>query len=69
MSNQRLSDYLRNALVGFEHDPPTSQFQRGFMAALIQTGRTMGLSLPWAQFDRVLTETRNVPGSDLNEEN
>lgn len=55
---QKIADYIRNACVGFEHDPPTSDFQRGYLAALIETGRAMKLSLPFEQWDRVLTSSK-----------
>lgn len=57
---QKLSDYIRNACVGFEHDPPDSDFQRGYLAALIETGRAMKLALPFGQWDRILKETRDL---------
>lgn len=51
---QKLSDYIRTACTGFEHDPPDSEFQRGYLAALIETGRAMKINLPFDQWDRVL---------------
>lgn len=58
---QKLSDYLHNALVvGFEHDPPDSDYQRGYMAALIEVGKAMKINLPWEQWQRILDRSEEI---------
>ena len=51
---QKLSDHIRSACVRFEHDPPTSDYQRGYLSALIQVGKAMKLPLPYEQWQRIL---------------
>lgn len=60
VSAQKLADYIRNACVGFEHNPPDSEFQCGYFAALIETGKSMGLNLPWGQWRRCLSAAREA---------
>jgi hypothetical protein len=37
---ENLTDYLDEAMSGFEHDPPDSDFQRGYLAALREVAKT-----------------------------
>ena len=58
MTLQSTSDYFRNSLLMFEHAPPATEFECGFMSALIVAGKALGVILPWAQFERVLITAR-----------
>jgi hypothetical protein len=53
MTTQQLSDYIRVACVSFEHNPPDSDFQRGYLAALVEVGKAMKLNLPFPQWERL----------------
>lgn len=39
-----MQDYLREAIAGFLTDNPQSSFQRGYLAALIETAKFAGLA-------------------------
>lgn len=49
---QKLSDYLLQALQGFDADPPDTDFQLGYKAALIEVGKAMKVNLPFEQWER-----------------
>ncbi|GJE18741.1 hypothetical protein [Methylobacterium marchantiae] len=39
-----MNDYILTSLASFLNDNPTSPFQRGYLAALLETARAAGLA-------------------------